>query len=219
MQNIVLRISITSLYGSQPSSVGFWIQNCDFMTRINSLHVSLTCKTAWLAPESLVSMGSRPHLRICEWKTACLGPVIQVSMGPSPHLRYCAFKTATLWPELIVSIGPRPHLWICTCKMAWLPPELLVSMGPSPHLWFCAFKTAYLGSELLVCMESQTSSVDVWRQNSALSTRIRSLHGSQPSSVVLACKTTTLAPEWQDSVSLWQELIVSMCPWPAKQRN
>ena len=162
-----------------------------------------------------------------------MGPVIQVSMGPSLHLRYCAFKTATLWPELIVSIGSRPHLWICTCKTAWLPPELLVSMGPSPHLWFCAFKTAYLGSELLVCMESQTSSVDVWRQNSALSTRIRSLHGSLPSSVVLACKTTTLAPEWQDSVgpslhlwfyafktaTLWQELIVSMCPWPAKQCN
>ena len=43
MYNSVLNIRITSLYGSQPSSVVF------------------AFKTAWLASELLVSMGSRPH--------------------------------------------------------------------------------------------------------------------------------------------------------------
>ena len=36
-------------------------------------------------------------------------------------------------------------------------------------------------------------------QNSAFSTRIASLYGSQPSSVVFACKTATLGPESQVS--------------------
>ena len=44
MQNKVISIRITSLYGTQPSSVVF------------------ACKTATLGPELLVSMGPRPHL-------------------------------------------------------------------------------------------------------------------------------------------------------------
>ena len=65
-------------------------------------------------------------------------------------------------------------------------------------------------------------------QNSMLSTRIRSLHGSQLSSVVLACKTATLRPELQISfgprhhlwfracktVGLGPEQLVSMGPSP-----
>ena len=44
-------IRITSLYGSQPSSVVF------------------ANKTATLGPELIVSMGPRPHLAFCECKT------------------------------------------------------------------------------------------------------------------------------------------------------
>ena len=63
-------------------------------------------------------------------------------------------------------------------------------------------------------------------QNSAISTRITSLNGSLPSSVVFACKTATLGPELQVFIGprphLWicacktaylpPELIVSMGP-------
>ena len=68
MQNNVISIRITSLYGSQPSSVVF------------------ACKTANLGSELQVSIGPSPHLSFCAYKTATLGPDLQVSMGPSPHL-------------------------------------------------------------------------------------------------------------------------------------
>ena len=47
---------------------------------------------------------------------------------------------------------------------------------------------------------SQTSPVVLWMQNNEKSIRITSLYGSQPSSVVFACKTTTLGPELQVSM-------------------
>ena len=68
MQNNVISIKITSLYGSQPSFVVF------------------ACKTASLGPELQVSMGPRPHLSFFAFKTETLAPELQVSLCPSPHL-------------------------------------------------------------------------------------------------------------------------------------
>ena len=68
MQNNVISIRITSLYGSQPSSVVF------------------ACKTATLGPELQVSIGPRPQLFFFAFKTETLAPELQVSMGASPHL-------------------------------------------------------------------------------------------------------------------------------------
>ena len=78
IQNNVISIRIISLYGSQPSFVGF------------------PCKTETLGPELQVSIGPRPHLWFFAFKTATLAPELQVSMGPSPHLLLCEFTTATL---------------------------------------------------------------------------------------------------------------------------
>ena len=75
MQNNVINIRITNLYGSQPSSVVF------------------ACKTAVLGSELQVSMGPRLHLPFLKFKTAPLAPELQVSMVPSPHLSFCACKT------------------------------------------------------------------------------------------------------------------------------
>ena len=68
MPNNVISIRITSLCGSQPSSV------------------ALACKTASFGSEILVSMGPRPHLTFCAWKTTWLVAELLVSMGPTPHL-------------------------------------------------------------------------------------------------------------------------------------
>ena len=78
IQNSDFSIRITSLYGSQPSSVAF------------------ACKTATLAPELQVSMGPLPHLWFFAFKPAPLAPELQVSKHPSPHLLFCEFTTATL---------------------------------------------------------------------------------------------------------------------------
>ena len=68
MQNNVISIRITSLYGSQPSSVVF------------------AGKTETLGPELQYSKGPRPHLWCSIFKTASLVPELQVSMDPRPHL-------------------------------------------------------------------------------------------------------------------------------------
>ena len=98
MQNYVISIRITTLYGSQPSSVDF------------------ACKTATIGSELQVSMGPRLRLLICECKTACLHPERRLSIGPSLHMWVCAFRTAPLGPELLVSVGPSPHLYFLHSK-------------------------------------------------------------------------------------------------------
>ena len=119
-------IRITSLYGSQTSSV------------------VLACKTETFGPELQFSMGLRPQLSFGVCITAWLAPELQVSMGPRPHLQFCACKTECLASELLVSMGPRPYMSFCACKTAWLASELLVSMCPSPHLRFLHAKQRLL---------------------------------------------------------------------------
>ena len=69
---------ITSLYGSQPSSVVFEFKTPHFGPELQvsmgpRLHQSFcACKTAWFAPEWQVYMGSRPHLWFWANIKACL---------------------------------------------------------------------------------------------------------------------------------------------------
>ena len=74
MQNNVISIRITSLYGSQLSSGVF------------------ACKTATLRPELQVSIGLIPQLWFFAFKTATLAPELHVSMGASPHLWFLFAK-------------------------------------------------------------------------------------------------------------------------------
>ena len=81
MQNNMISIRNTSLYGSQLSSVVF------------------AGKTATLGQELQVTMGpspygSQPLFVAFAFKTATLAPELQVSIGPRPHLSFCARKTA-----------------------------------------------------------------------------------------------------------------------------
>ena len=78
MQNNMISIRNTSLYGSQPSSTVF------------------AGKTETLGPELQVSMDPRPHLWVLVFKTATLAPELQVSVGPSPHLRFLLAKNRLL---------------------------------------------------------------------------------------------------------------------------
>ena len=78
MENCVISIRNTSLYGSQPSFVVF------------------ACKIATLGAELQVSMVPSPHLLFFAFKTATLAPELQVSKRPSPHLLFCEFTAATL---------------------------------------------------------------------------------------------------------------------------
>ena len=122
-------------------------------------------------------------------------------MGPRTHLWFCVCKTAWLAAELLVSMGPRPQLPFCACKTTRLAKELLVYMRPSPHLLFLHAKQRLLDRN---CKSLWVPDFTRWlyMRNSAISTRITNLYGTQPSSVVFAFKTATL----------WPELLVSMGP-------
>ena len=139
MQNSVLSTRITSLYGSQPSSVVF------------------ACKTETLGPELQVSMGPRPHLSFCAYKTACR---ISSLYGSQPSFVVLCIQNSDFLTRItslygsqtspvvlcmqnsklsfrITSLyGSQPSSVVFACKLANLGPELQVSMDPSPHLWF-----------------------------------------------------------------------------------
>ena len=74
----MISIGITSLYGSQHSSVVF------------------ACKTASLGPELQVSMGPGAHLRFFAFKTATSASELQVYMGSSLHLWFLLAKQEVL---------------------------------------------------------------------------------------------------------------------------
>ena len=149
MQNNVISIRITSLYGSQASSVVF------------------ACKTVTLGPELHVSMGPRPHLWFFAFKPAPLAPELQVSLGPSPHLWFC-IQNSDFWVRITSLYGAQTSLvvlclqntviciritslhgsqtspFVLCMQNSVIRSELLVSMGPSPHLWFLHAKQRVL---------------------------------------------------------------------------
>ena len=123
MQKSMIRTWITSLYGSQPSSVGF------------------ACKTAHFGPELQVSMGPRPHQSFCACKTAWFAPEWQINMGSRSNLWFWAHITACLAQDYI---GSSSLLWFFTCKKATLGLEWQVSLGPRLYLWFLHAKQRLL---------------------------------------------------------------------------
>ena len=140
-------------------------------------------------------MGPRHLLTFGACNTACLAPEILVSMDPSPYVVF-ACKTATFGAELQLSMSPRPHLSFSACKKAWIASELLVSIGPSPHLRILHAKQRLLDQNYK-SLWSQTSPVVLCMQNGVICTRMKSLYGFQPSSVLFSCKTVTLGPDLQ----------------------
>ena len=133
MQNRDIWFRISSLYGSQTSTMVF------------------PFKTAWLAPELLVFMCPRPHLSFCTSKKNVINIVITSLYGSQPSSVVFAGKTATFGSELKVSMGPRHHLGFFARKTTWIASELLFSMGPRPHLLFYhipEYNTDFLATQL-----------------------------------------------------------------------
>ena len=147
-------------------------------------------------------MRPRPHLSFCAWKTAWLASESLVSMGPSPYLwllhankrlleqNYkslevpglsCHFVRAKqrnlhqndksiCVPALVCGfvhakqqlLRSSPRLWFCACKTATFAPEWQVSMGSSTHLCsFSSCKTVTLRPDLQVCI-SPTPQLWIW---------------------------------------------------------
>ena len=91
-------------------------------------------------------------------------------------------------------MGPRHDLSFCACTTAFLASELLVSMGPSPHLLFLHAKQRHLDQtyKSLSVPDLTCRFVHAIQRNNHQNYCI---YGSQPLSVVFACKTVTFGPE------------------------
>ena len=107
-------------------------------------------------------------------------------------------------------MGLRPHLSFCACKTTWLISELLVSMGPSPHLWFLHTKQRLLDQNNK-SPYAPNLNYGFLQKNNVISIRNTSLNGSQPSSVVFACKTATFGSELK--VCMGPRLCLLICEW------
>ena len=123
---------------------------------------------------------------------------------------------------------------VCACKTTRLTSEILVSMGPSLHLWFLHSKLrlydqnyksllvphliyGFLHSKQRLYPQNCNS---LWvpaliygfcMQNCDFRTRIVSLYGSQPSSVVFAFKTATFGSKLQVSMGPRPHLSYCAC--------
>ena len=103
--NGVLSTRINRLYWFQLSPVVFCFQNSDFRTRITSLYGSQTWPVILCMYNSVINIRinnlyrSQPSSVVYACKTATFGPDLQVSKGTRPHLSFCAGKTACLAPE------------------------------------------------------------------------------------------------------------------------
>ena len=121
-------------------------------------------------------------------------------MGPRPHLLFCACKTTRLQSELLVSTGTSPHMWFLNAKHdLWIRITSLYWSQISP--FDLCIQNSVLRSTMTLVYWSQPSSAVLCIQNSDFSIRNISIYGSQPSFVAFECKTATLGPELEVSIS------------------
>ena len=139
-------------------------------------------------------MGTRPHLSFCAYKTAWLTPESLVSIGSSPHRLFCAFKTACLGPKLHVSMGPSPHVWFLDAKQRLLDWNYK-ALWVKDHTCCFYMQNFDFWTRITSLYESQSWPVILCLYNSVLNIRITSLYRSQPSSVFFAFKTAWLASQ------------------------
>ena len=131
--------------GSSPHLCFFFMQNSDFMTRLTSLYGSQTSSVILSKHNSVISTrikrlyGFQPSPVVL-----CMQNIDFITWITSFSSEVFACKPETFGPKLHVSMGLRTHLWFSTCKTACLASEILVSMGPSPQLWFLHAKQRLL---------------------------------------------------------------------------
>ena len=155
-------------------------------------------------------MGTRPLLSFCACKTSWLAPELLVSMGPIRHLRFLD-ENSDFWTR-ITSLY-RSQTWsvnLCM-KNSVISTRKTSLYGTLPSSVVFACKSATFGPWITSLHGSQTCPVILCMLNSVISTRISSLYRSQPSSLVSARTTATFGPELK--VSMGPRPHLSFCAW------
>ena len=173
MQNSDFCTRITYLYGSLTSPVVLCMQNSVLTTRISS--------SLWV-PDLIYGFGAN--------KTACLALEYQVYIGSSPHLWFCACKTETYDQNYKSLSVPALICGFCKQNSDFMSRIISLHGSQTSPVDLCK-QNCMLTSRIASLYGSQTSCVDLCMQNGDFCTRITSLYRSQPSSVVFAKKTAT----------------------------
>ena len=182
--NRVLCTTINRLYWFQPSPVVLCMQNSDFRTRITSLCRSMTPTCGFCMQNSdfwtrIASLyGCQTWPVILFMYNSVLSIRNTSRYGNQPSSVVFARKTTTFGPDLQVSKGIRPHLSFWACNTAWLLPELLYLWVPSLICDFCIQNSDFWSRIITLC-GIPTSPVVLFMQISVISNRIINLYGSQ----------------------------------------
>ena len=214
MQNSDYRTRITSLCRWIDPTCGFCMQNSDFWTRVTSLYGSQTWLFILLNIRITSLYGSQPSSVVFACKTAWLASESLVSIGPSPHVWFMDAKqrlldrnNKSLWvPDITCRFVQAIQGDLYQNNLSLLVPTLICS--------FC-MQNSDFWSRITSLYGSQTWPIVLCIQNSVIRIRIISLYGSQPSSVVFACKTATLGPDLQMCMGprphLWFWVHITAC--------
>ena len=136
MQNSAFWTRVTSLYGSQTWPVVLCMYNSGLNIRITSLYESqlssvvFACKTAWLASESLVSMGPSPHVWFLDAKQRLMDRNNKSLWVPDVICRFVLVKQRDLhendksiWVPALICVFFHAKQRLCdpTYKSVWIP--------------------------------------------------------------------------------------------------
>ena len=118
MQYSAFWTRISSLYGTQTSSVDLSTHNCELNTRIKRLD--------WFQPS---------HVALCIQNSAFWTRVTSPYGSQTWPVFLCMYNSG-LNIRITSLYGSQPPSVVFDFKTAWLASESQVSMGPSPHVWF-----------------------------------------------------------------------------------
>ena len=164
MPNSAFWTRISTLYGSQTSSVVLSTHNCELNTRIKRVYlfqpspVAFAYKSLWIPDitcgfcmqngdfwtriTSLYWSQTWPVF-LCMYNSVISTRITRL-YGFQPSSVVLWIKNSDLMTTIACVYGSQTSPSIFACKTAWLASELLVSMGPSPRVCFLHAKQRLL---------------------------------------------------------------------------
>ena len=245
MQNCVIIIRITCLYGSQPLSVAFARKTVTFGAELQVCmgpwpHLSFcACKTAWLASELLVS---RVPALVCGFwlqNSAFCTRITSLHRYQTSPVVLCIQISVISTRITILYVSQTSLVVLClqnsvistksTSLYGFQPSSVVLCIQNSAIKTKIASLYGSQTSLVIFCMQNSVPSIWItslygsqcgfWMQYSVISPRKTCLYGSQPLSVAFACKTATFGTELQ--VCMGPSLHMSFCacksPWLATE--
>ena len=176
MQNSTFRTRLTSLYGSQTSSVVLSTLNCELNTRIKDY------------------IGTSPHLWLLHAKQRVLDPNNKSLWSQTSPVILC-MQYGGISTRITCLYGSQSSSVVLCMQNSDFRARLTSLYGSQTSSVVLSTPNSMLSTRINRLYWFQPSPVVFCMQNSDFRTRITSLCGSKIPPVVFACKTATSGPE------------------------